>query len=316
MSLYSKVFYKNQLVHLSRVEQLGLEPFFAKRSLRAPVLLHNIRGKERRASDSFSICNMDEVKVVMLYLQELLGDAALGLKPSDIGVIAPYRKQVEAIEKRINAMGASFSGIDVGTVENFQGQDLCDRCGCDILLQHDMAHTTRMFVYVYAYAHTCAHPVMGAHGHTPQQTHTHAHPHAHPHSQPYPHTLLCLVLHFSLSLCVPGGFLLLEPSCMLMLFTESAAQGFPVHRPQTCLVQDGTDKGNTHCVFNWLNKTRFALGCASLYRFMARIGNLASSENFVCIRRSGGRRFIAGRGHVFVAVVASPIRDGTNGDCA
>lgn len=123
MSLYSKVFYKNQLVHLSRVEHLGLEPFFAKRSLRAPVLLHNIRGKERRASDSFSICNMDEVKVVMLYLQELLGDAALGLKPSDIGVIAPYRKQVEAIEKRINAMGASFSGIDVGTVENFQGQE-------------------------------------------------------------------------------------------------------------------------------------------------------------------------------------------------
>merc|ERR1712136_477717 len=54
---------------------------------------------------------------------ELLGDAALGLKPSDIGVIAPYRKQVEAIEKRINAMGASFSGIDVGTVENFQGQE-------------------------------------------------------------------------------------------------------------------------------------------------------------------------------------------------
>lgn len=44
-----------------------------------------------------------------------------GCKPSDIGVIAPYRQQVKTISGLLQA--SAFTGVEVNTVDRYQGRD-------------------------------------------------------------------------------------------------------------------------------------------------------------------------------------------------
>uniref|UniRef100_A0A8C6P2T8 RNA helicase n=1 Tax=Nothobranchius furzeri TaxID=105023 RepID=A0A8C6P2T8_NOTFU len=77
-----------------------------------PLIFHGVAGEDTRESNSPSFFNVAEVEVLMDYVRKLLqsgrkkGLATIG--PKDIGIIAPYRKQV---------------GFIVGSVEEFQGQE-------------------------------------------------------------------------------------------------------------------------------------------------------------------------------------------------
>lgn len=44
-----------------------------------------------------------------------------GCKPSDIGVIAPYRQQLKSISALLQS--SAFSGVEVNTVDRYQGRD-------------------------------------------------------------------------------------------------------------------------------------------------------------------------------------------------
>lgn len=44
-----------------------------------------------------------------------------GCKPSDIGVIAPYRQQLKCISAMLQS--AVFTGVEVNTVDRYQGRD-------------------------------------------------------------------------------------------------------------------------------------------------------------------------------------------------
>lgn len=44
-----------------------------------------------------------------------------GCKPSDIGVIAPYRQQLKTISGLLQA--SAFTGVEVNTVDRYQGRD-------------------------------------------------------------------------------------------------------------------------------------------------------------------------------------------------
>lgn len=44
-----------------------------------------------------------------------------GCKPSDIGVIAPYRQQLKAVSALLQA--SAFIGVEVNTVDRYQGRD-------------------------------------------------------------------------------------------------------------------------------------------------------------------------------------------------
>lgn len=44
-----------------------------------------------------------------------------GCKPSDIGVIAPYRQQLKSISALLQS--AVFTGVEVNTVDRYQGRD-------------------------------------------------------------------------------------------------------------------------------------------------------------------------------------------------
>uniref|UniRef100_A0A665U4J2 RNA helicase n=1 Tax=Echeneis naucrates TaxID=173247 RepID=A0A665U4J2_ECHNA len=63
-----------------------------------PVIFHAVNGKDEREASSPSFFNRDEVEVLMGYLKKVLqtqGKKGHGtISPKDIGIIAPYRKQV------------------------------------------------------------------------------------------------------------------------------------------------------------------------------------------------------------------------------
>uniref|UniRef100_A0AAX7UR01 RNA helicase n=1 Tax=Astatotilapia calliptera TaxID=8154 RepID=A0AAX7UR01_ASTCA len=79
-----------------------------------PVIFHGVTGIDKREASSPSFFNVAEVEVLMDYVRKLL--QAQGKKgvakiaPRDIGIIAPYRKQV-------------MENLKVGSVEEFQGQE-------------------------------------------------------------------------------------------------------------------------------------------------------------------------------------------------
>uniref|UniRef100_A0A8C1D6B3 RNA helicase n=1 Tax=Cyprinus carpio carpio TaxID=630221 RepID=A0A8C1D6B3_CYPCA len=83
-----------------------------------PVIFHGVPGKDERESNSPSFFNIFEIEIIVDYLKKLLlTQAKRGISrisPRDIGIIAPYRKQVET------ALGQP---IIVGSVEEFQGQE-------------------------------------------------------------------------------------------------------------------------------------------------------------------------------------------------
>ncbi|XP_073326374.1 putative helicase mov-10-B.1 [Pagrus major] len=97
-----------------------------------PVIFHDVTGVEEREASSPSFCNIMEVEVLMEYVEKLLQthgeNGQPTVLPSDIGIIAPYSKQVQKIRKALDKVGKNLklkdmSGLKVGSVEEFQGQE-------------------------------------------------------------------------------------------------------------------------------------------------------------------------------------------------
>lgn len=63
-----------------------------------PVIFHGVIGKDERESNSPSFFNTSEIDIILDYLKKLLTPAKKGIariSPKEIGIIAPYRKQVK-----------------------------------------------------------------------------------------------------------------------------------------------------------------------------------------------------------------------------
>ncbi|XP_074500385.1 putative helicase mov-10-B.2 [Sebastes fasciatus] len=97
-----------------------------------PVIFRGVTGIDEREASSPSFFNIAEVEVLMEYVRKLLpshGKKGLGtISPKDIGIIAPYRKQVQKIRKALEKVGKELKFMDikalkVGSVEEFQGQE-------------------------------------------------------------------------------------------------------------------------------------------------------------------------------------------------
>ncbi|KAM9320258.1 helicase MOV-10 [Gastrophryne carolinensis] len=95
-----------------------------------PIIFHGVLGKDEREGNSPSFFNVAEIEVLMSYLKSLLetqkkkGIAKISAK--EIGIISPYRKQVEKIRKAVDKELKSVPDIKdlkVGSVEEFQGQE-------------------------------------------------------------------------------------------------------------------------------------------------------------------------------------------------
>lgn len=97
-----------------------------------PVIFHGVLGKDEREANSPSFFNVSEIEVLVDYLTKLVetqGKKGLPkLSAKDIGIISPYRKQVEKIQKALKSVPAlsqwsDLKELKVGSVEEFQGQE-------------------------------------------------------------------------------------------------------------------------------------------------------------------------------------------------
>ncbi|KAI4888968.1 hypothetical protein NFI96_014931, partial [Prochilodus magdalenae] len=98
-----------------------------------PVIFHGVLGKDERELNSPSFFNTSEIIVVLSYLKKLLVSqgkkGTAKISPKDIGIITPYRKQVEKLRKAIITCDKELKGhrnikeLKIGSVEEFQGQE-------------------------------------------------------------------------------------------------------------------------------------------------------------------------------------------------
>ncbi|XP_054905535.1 putative helicase mov-10-B.1 [Poeciliopsis prolifica] len=97
-----------------------------------PIIFHGVAGIDARESTSPSFFNVAEVEVLMDYVRKLLESqgkkGVAKIAPKDIGIIAPYRKQVQKIRQALEKVGKDLKRPDmrtlkVGSVEEFQGQE-------------------------------------------------------------------------------------------------------------------------------------------------------------------------------------------------
>ena len=87
-----------------------------------PIIFHGIIGRDMREERSPSFFNPEEVSVVHDYVKSLLQKKrGIKVNPKDIGIISPYRKQVQKIQKLMKSK--QWGDIQIGSVEEFQGQE-------------------------------------------------------------------------------------------------------------------------------------------------------------------------------------------------
>ncbi|XP_024941215.1 putative helicase MOV-10 [Cephus cinctus] len=93
-----------------------------------PIIFHAVCGEEKSKQKCTSICNMEEVKIVVQYVEKLLKSMPGTTKfenkvftEKDIAVITPYKLQEKKIEQALHKI--CINKIAVGTVEMFQGQE-------------------------------------------------------------------------------------------------------------------------------------------------------------------------------------------------
>ncbi|XP_035379560.1 RNA helicase Mov10l1 [Electrophorus electricus] len=100
----------DSLCHWSRLPTKGF-----------PLIFHGVRGTEMREGSNPSWFNPAEAVQVMFYCCQLAKRLYNPIMATDIGIIAPYKKQVEKIRVLLHRVG--LADIKVGSVEEFQGQE-------------------------------------------------------------------------------------------------------------------------------------------------------------------------------------------------
>ncbi|NXD77706.1 SDE3 helicase, partial [Halcyon senegalensis] len=98
-----------------------------------PIIFHGVCGEERREAKSPSFFNTSEIEVLVHYLKKLLQSQGRKgcptVSPKEVGIISPYRKQVEKVRKAITSLDPvlrvlpDIGLLKVGSVEEFQGQE-------------------------------------------------------------------------------------------------------------------------------------------------------------------------------------------------
>lgn len=131
LSVPNELFYDNELQ--AKADEMVTHAYCNWEKLpkqNFPILFHHVLGKDEREANSPSFFNVAEIEVLVSYLQDLLqtqGKKGIAkISPKEIGIIAPYRKQVEKIRKAIDKQFKAVTDIKdlkIGSVEEFQGQE-------------------------------------------------------------------------------------------------------------------------------------------------------------------------------------------------
>lgn len=87
-----------------------------------PIILHSVKSQCEQQQQGFSYFNVQEVKIVNKYVEELLENGINGkqVKVSDIGIVSPYKAQRDEIKKSLRE---DAKDVEVGTAEYYQGRE-------------------------------------------------------------------------------------------------------------------------------------------------------------------------------------------------
>ncbi|XP_037303193.1 probable RNA helicase armi [Manduca sexta] len=126
LTLPSAMFYDASLVEkiersqpwITEMLNVVSEIFGSNEKATGGIYVYGIKGCNMRAEDSPSWYNPQEASMLALTVCKLYKK---NIKPTDIGVIAPYIAQIKYIRMLFDAMGLPQAKI--GTVEEFQGQE-------------------------------------------------------------------------------------------------------------------------------------------------------------------------------------------------
>lgn len=112
-----------------------------------PLIMHSVSGVDKRESKSPSFFNVEEVTLIIKYVDKLLTTPGkMKVQGKDIGIISPYRRQIEKIRQALSSKfqrtNTSWRGtitwskvddivlslciltdITIGSTEEFQGQE-------------------------------------------------------------------------------------------------------------------------------------------------------------------------------------------------
>ena len=122
----NRLFYESELIaSADRLSRESLQRWPAFPTPAFPLLIHHMVGKEEREGESPSWYNALEAQTVVEYVAQLLAYKAGAVSMEEVGVITPYRKQVQKVRQllRHRFPDRDVSQLKVGSVEEFQGQE-------------------------------------------------------------------------------------------------------------------------------------------------------------------------------------------------
>jgi len=91
------------------------------RRQRVPLVFHGVIGQDLKEETSPSFFNVEEIVIVLDYIRQVLEMKENKVLAKEIGVITPYRRQVQKIRKKLIKEG--YQDVMVGSTEEFQGQE-------------------------------------------------------------------------------------------------------------------------------------------------------------------------------------------------
>lgn len=116
----SSQFYKNSLVAKADPDIVNsLRGWDRLKNKNFPLLFCAVEGQDVRDPDSPSFYNLSEVRVIADLISDLVDDQKVNQR--DIGVIAPFYKQVQKLREELRQRGLRF--VTVAGIDEFQGKE-------------------------------------------------------------------------------------------------------------------------------------------------------------------------------------------------
>ncbi|XP_045527912.1 putative helicase mov-10-B.1 [Pieris brassicae] len=119
LAIPNELFYGNNLKAFAPSDPLSKISILGLPGGKSAVVFHAVNSREQRMGNAPSYFNERELEMLKRYTQALLEDYSV--LPKDIGVIAPYIRQVYKMKNWLKSINQP--DIEVGTVESFQGKE-------------------------------------------------------------------------------------------------------------------------------------------------------------------------------------------------
>ncbi|CAG4986430.1 unnamed protein product [Colias eurytheme] len=119
LAIPNELFYENNLKPLAPLDPLTKVSILGLPGGDKATIFHAVHSREQRMGNAPSYFNEKEIEMVKRYTKALM--ESHNVLPKDIGIIAPYIRQVYKIKNWLKSV--DVSGIEVGTVESFQGKE-------------------------------------------------------------------------------------------------------------------------------------------------------------------------------------------------